>query len=237
MDVKKAIAKINAKGMLLVFPINNKREPSSLWYEFFPRTEMRWEWDEGGDQRVSDLWHLREKISRSGKVVYTKWFRGRATVISLELFPALLRVTRGIETAERRLLGFNAKEILDLLDEDSPLSTKALKRAADLQGRENERVYNASTKELWSQCLIVGFGEVDEGAFPSLAVGSTRVLFEECWKKAAELELEDAWEIVDRFLPKGSSFRKYCDSIAKAAAASLEVEVDLEEPADEEVES
>ena len=224
MNASQAIAKVNKKGMLLVFPINNKREPASLWYEFFPRTEMRWEWDENGDSRVSDLWHLREKLSRSGKVVYSKWFRGRATLISFELFPALLKVTGGVELAARRQLSFNGKEVLDLLDEDSPLSTKALKRAADLQGREMERVYNAATKELFSRCLIVGFGEVDEGAFPSLAVGSTRVLFEDLWREAAEMDLDDAWKIVDKFLPKGTPFRKYCDSVAKEAAKLLEEE-------------
>lgn len=52
---------------------------------------MRWEWDESGSQAVSDLWHLREKLSTSGQVVYSKWFRGRATLISRSLFPALLR--------------------------------------------------------------------------------------------------------------------------------------------------
>jgi hypothetical protein len=42
-------------------------------------------------------------------------------------------------------------------------------------------------KELWSRLLIVGFGEVDEGAFPSLAVGATRLLFEPLYEEAKEL--------------------------------------------------
>lgn len=40
---------------------------------------MHWEWDDAGDKRVADLWHLREELSRSGeRVVYTKWFQNRA---------------------------------------------------------------------------------------------------------------------------------------------------------------
>ena len=52
---------------------------------------MVWEWDEDGDGRVSDLWHLREKLSKSGQLIYGKWFRGRATLMSREIFPALLK--------------------------------------------------------------------------------------------------------------------------------------------------
>src|SRR4051812_11251728 len=91
MNVRTAVSKLNKKHMLLVFPANNSKEIPSLWSEFFPRTKMVWEWDENGDTRVSDLWHLREKLSKSGLLVYGKWFRGRATLMSLEVFPALLR--------------------------------------------------------------------------------------------------------------------------------------------------
>jgi hypothetical protein len=201
--------------MLLVFPINNKKEPPSLWTEFFPRTEMRWEWDENGDQRVSQLWHLRERLSVSRKVVYTKWFRGRATVISFELFRAML-VVLGSTKSEHPALNFQSREVLDLLNEDSPLSTKALKRAADLQGREMEKLYNAALKDLWARLFIVGFGEVDEGAFPSLAIGSTRVIFEELWQESLALPEDEAREIVEKYLPKGSAFRKYFDTVEKA---------------------
>jgi hypothetical protein len=50
--------------------------------------------------------------------------------------------------------------------------------------------YNKSTKVLWERLLIVGFGEVDDGAFPSLAVGSTENLFEDLWEDARKLKRE-----------------------------------------------
>lgn len=212
MDLRSAVKHINQRGMLLVFPLANRKEPASLWSMFYPRSEMRWEWDENGDDRVARLWHLRERLSSSGQIVYTKWFRGRATLISRELFVAMLAVLGPSVTSG---LSFQAREILDLLDEDSPLSTKALKRASGLQGREFERHYNAATKELWSRLLIVGFGEVDEGAFPSLAVGSTRVLFEELWNQSRDFDREQASALIERFLPKGSAFRKYFDQVVK----------------------
>ena len=208
MELRSAVAKVNKKGLLLVFPANNRKEPASLWSEFFPRSEMRWEWDEGGDNRVAQLWHLRERLSSSGKVVYAKWFRGRATVISRELFPALLK-TLAIDRAAR--LDFQSEEILSVLEEDSPLSTKQLKRATDLSGRERERIYEAALKKLWSRLLIVGYGEVDEGAFPSLAIGATRLIFEDLWTEAHEMSAETAEGLIEKYLPKGSAFRKFHD--------------------------
>ena len=64
--------------------------------------------------------------------------------------------------------------------------------SATCPGRDNESRYNRSLKELWSRGLIVAYGEVDEGAFPSLAIGATRVIFEELWDDAAKLSSEHA---------------------------------------------
>ena len=61
---------------MLVFPVNNRKDIASLWNEFFPRKKMRWEWDETGDNNVAELWQLRERLSISNQVVYSKWFRG-----------------------------------------------------------------------------------------------------------------------------------------------------------------
>jgi hypothetical protein len=212
MSLAKAVQFINKRGLLLVFPQENRKDPASLWYEFFPRSKMRWEWDEGGDNRVSDLWFLRERLSLSRKCVYAKWFRGRATLISNDVFPAMLKLANpGFPHATG--LSFTAREILDLLDEDSPLSTKQLKKMSGLQGRASEGAYTRALKELWDRCLIVAFGEVDEGAFPSLAIGSTRVIFEELWKEAEELSTEAAQEIVDKRLE--GAFAKYWKTLEK----------------------
>lgn len=214
MNLRSAVTRVNRRGMLLVFPLNNRKEPPSLWSEFFPRTKMRWEWDETGHSAVFDLWHLREKLSSSGKVVYSKWFRGRATLIARSLFPALLRsMNEGLTNVQG--LSFTAREILDLLEEDSPLSTKQLKRMADLQGRGNESRYQRALRELWSRLLIVGYGEVDEGAFPSLAIGASRLMFEDLWLEALALTPEAADEQVRAELPVDSPFLKFYRHVAK----------------------
>lgn len=225
MNVSSAVKHINKKSMLLVFPQENKKEPASLWYEFFPRTKMRWEWDENGDGRVGDLWFLREKLSLSRKVIYAKWFRGRATLISFKLFPAMLKAANP-DLPNAPGLSFAAREILDLLEEDSPLSTKQIKRMSGLQGKAAESSYTRALKELWDRSLIVAFGEVDEGAFPSLAVGSTKVLFEDLWNEAVEMPVDQARETVEKLLPDGTAFGKYWRTLTKKWAKEAESSLD-----------
>lgn len=138
MNMRSAISKINKKGVLLVFPHQNRKEPASLWSEFFPRRKMRWEWDESGDNKVGEMWMLMKRLSDCRQVVYSKWYQGRATFFSRPLFTAVLRLTQFTNTAP---LSPTAQTLLEILENDSPLSTKELKRASDLQGRLNEGLY------------------------------------------------------------------------------------------------
>lgn len=203
MKQSKAIESINRRGALLVFPIQNKKEPPSLWGEMFPRSQMRWEWDDSGDNRVANLWHLREELSRSGKVVYSKWYRGRATFFSQEVFICLLALLGKLQGLSKGSLS-----ILQALEEESPLSTKALKKKARLQGQALEGTYHKALKPLWTRGLIVGYGEVDEGAFPSLAIGSTQLLFENLWVEAQLLDSGAALKRLEELLKANSLFLK-----------------------------
>lgn len=208
MSVKKAVEHVQKRGVLLVFPVNNRKEPDSLWSRFYPRSEMRWEWDSGGDDRVGKLWMLMKELSTDTRVVYSKWYQGRATFLSREIFPAVVRV---FLDADLPPLSGTAGEILEVLEMDSPLSTKQLKKAVDLQGKFNEPTYSKAMKELFTRGLVVGFGEVDDGAFPSLAVGATKTLYEELWAEAEDMSMKEAWARLDRVMPKGSVLRRFLD--------------------------
>lgn len=211
---RKAIAAIEAHGALLVFPINNKKEPRSIWSELYPRTKMRWEWDEDGDQKLSDLWRLREELSRSDKVVYAKWYQGRATFLAMDVFTSLLRFL----DAERRAtqLGHESREILDSLLADSPLSTKQLKAAVSLEGRSLEPMYNRAMKPLWQNLLIVAYGEFDDSSFPSLGIGATQTLFEELWLKSQQLNFDEAQNLLLERLGSGNLFYRWAERVRRA---------------------
>jgi len=200
-----AIKAIERHGILLVYPIKNAKDPLSLWSALYPRSEMRWAWDEGSDSRVASLWHLREQLSRSKKVVYAKWYQGRATFFSREIFVAL----RAYFIHHPLKLNREARELLSLLQESSPQSTKQLKKQTGLVGRALESTYERGLKELWRQLLIVGFGEIDEGAFPSLAVGASSLLFEDLEEEARALPIEDAEAKLGELFMRNPKFGKF----------------------------
>lgn len=218
MKIASAIKHIEKKGLLLVFPKNNNPEPASLWSQFYPRTKMRWEWDSDGDSRVSDLWMLMKRLSDSQKVVYSKWYQGRATFFSRPCFTALLALDLHFQKNVK--ISRTAFEILEALENDSPLSTKQLKKITELQGRDNEAAYNRAMKELFLAFKIVAYGEVDDGAFPSLAVAATSLVFEDLLTEAKRMPVNGAREIIDRHMPLGSAFRKFYKQHAPALSDS-----------------
>lgn len=228
MNLKKAVAAIEQYGLCLTFPIDNSKATPSLWYHFHPKSKMRWEWDSGGDNRVAELWYLREELSRSKKVVYAKWFKGRATFFSKKMFVALLsHLNRN--PAARMNWPAESQKLLSMLEENSPMSTKELKKEAELTGKYLEGIYTRSMKRLWEHLLIVGFGEVDDGAFPSLAVGSTENLFEELWKDAFSPAVKSYEKLLAPLFHEQPMVQKQVDRILKQdqASGSIKPSVDL----------
>jgi len=208
LDFTAAVASVRKHGTLLVFPINNREQPHSLWAEFFPTTRMVWDWNEDSDHRVGDMWQMMKRLSDCGEVVYSKCYQGRATFFSRDLFSAMISTRRAHLTA-RHQLSTTAKLLFEVLENNSPLSTRQLKEFSGLQGRANETAYNRGMKELFTRLLIVGFGEVDDGAFPSLAVGATELLFEDVWREGVEMPEDRATTTLERFMPRGSHFRRH----------------------------
>jgi hypothetical protein len=212
--LQKALSLIEKHGALLVFPINNRELPNSLWAEFYPRTPMVWDWNEDGDYKVAGLWQLMKQLSDCREVVYSKWYQGRATFFSRDLFAALLCLA-GTARIPRHELSETARVLFEVLENNSPLSTKELKALTDLQGKHNEGAYSRGMKELFTRFLIVGFGEVEDGAFPSLAVGATELLFEDLWREGAEMSQKKARSVIDGLMPAGSHFRKFLEKTTR----------------------
>jgi hypothetical protein len=171
---------------------------------------MKWEWNEDGDDRVGDMWLLMKSLSDCREVVYSKWYQGRATFFSRSLFTALLK---SLPLQGELDLSIPAREILEILESDSPLSTKEIKKRADLQGKLNEPFYNRGTKELFSHLLTVGFGEVEDGAFPSLALGATRLIYEDLWNEALQMSESTALKALDAWMPPGSLVRRHFEKL------------------------
>lgn len=214
MNIRSALNAIDRAGLILVFPIANKKEPHSLWQHFYPKSKMRWEWDDNGDDRVAQLWHLREQLSRSGKVVYAKWYQGRATFFSRDAFTLCLALLNGGSPSDAPLSPA-ARLVLDRLNDDSPTSLKTIKRDLKPQGLDG-RLIEKALKELWSRLLIVGHGEIDDGAFPSLAIGATEAMLEPLWKRAHKGSLEKWSAEAERAVPAETAFGRALRKLARA---------------------
>ena len=205
--IDKAIEGIEKHGAVLVFPIKNSAEPKSLWSILHPRTPMRWEWDEEGDGKLFSLWRMREELSRSRLVVYTKWYQGRATFFSRDVFINLLSFLNGSANGASDIsLSRESLSLLECLRLDSPLSTKQLKEMTDLRGRWLEATYNRSMKALWSRLLIVAFGEVEDSSFPSLAIAATEIIFEDMWFQSKKIPAKKAQEYLYNKLGEQNKF-------------------------------
>ena len=204
-----AVERINERGVLLVFPVNNRPLPPSLWSEFFPKTRMIWDWNDDAAGPVHDMWSLMKQLSDCREVVYSKWYQGRATFFSRELFVAMLGLGRRQFDVHR--LSSTARLLFEVLENNSPLSTRKLKELTDLQGRLHDAEYSRAMKDLFSCLRIVGFGEVDDGAFPSLAVGATELLYDDLWREAEGMSVRRAQSTLDRFMPPSSHFRRFFD--------------------------
>ena len=165
--------------MLLVFPWVTALSPI-LVVRDLPAQQDAWEDDDGMVAPSSGIYG---RTSLLGEVVTPSGITGHGVFAQgLHRSPCTCWGTRG----------FQARDILDILIADSPQSTKALRRETGLTGRPNERIYERALKELWTRLFIVGFGEIDEGAFPSLAMGATKVLFEDLHTKASTMGAEEA---------------------------------------------
>lgn len=210
----KAVKAINKSHVLLVYPIKNAKEPQALWHKLFPRSEMRWEWTDDADDKVVKLWHLKTDLSEQHDVVYGKWFRGRATFFSHEIAPAFLKLL-GATDVRPDSLDPDTGAIYEELLSDSPQTPKMLREATDLMGSIHRAKFEKALKPLWERMLIVGSGEVDEGNFPSLAMGATKNIFEEIWEKARQLDQATAEKIIADQLPKDSLFLTYLQRIRK----------------------
>lgn len=186
----RAVQFIEEFGFLLVFPMKDQALPHSIWSCLHPGSKMRWDWNEGADQRVMNLWFLREELARRQDVVYGKYYRGRATVFSKKYFQNLLAV---VGTDLSGVTDTISKNILEALEIDSPLSTKQLREATGLKGKMLESTFHKSVKNLWKRYALVGMGEVDDGAFPSLAHGATSVVFEDLWNGSQAIDPGDAY--------------------------------------------
>ena len=99
----------------------------------------------------------------------------------------------------------------------------ALDDEADVESPEPDVVRGTvRTPRLWERLLVVGVGEVEDGAFPSLSVGATSLVFEPLWEAAKARDRARDAELTSA-LAKAPRFAKHFAKIlARLSAASAD---------------
>ena len=106
--------------------------------------------------------------------------------------------------------------ILEAVDVDSPLSTRQVKEACELQGRLNEPQFNKTTKYLWQNLCLIAFGEINDSSFPSLGYASPKILFEDLWVESQKISVAEAEKEIFRLLKSQPEVLKWLGKIKKS---------------------
>lgn len=85
-----------------------------------------------------------------------------------------------------------------------------------LKGKLLEAAYNKAMKELFEKFQIIAYGEVDDGAFPSLAVGATESIYEDLYLESKSLSSTQAQLVIDNYIDKDTLFLKFLNKVLKA---------------------
>ncbi len=175
-NLQSAIREVERLGRVAIFPEKNRKKSSiiSLWELFYPRTPMRWEWDESADKGVVKLWWLKNEVARTQKVLYGRFFSNRPVLVSLA------EAQRILKSLKSQPLSPLAREILLRLEDNSPQTKRMIGRELRGDGWEPTRAeFERALLELQRNFKIVSLGdsEREKGPMPSSEYAALALLF------------------------------------------------------------
>jgi uncharacterized protein YcaQ len=132
-----ALAFINRYGLVTLFPVKGKQFPSlyrAIQGSLEEKLERTWTW---GDE-----------LAQAKRIHYGKLVHAQVTLVSLEMFPYLLRVAR------ERQLSATARRMLDHLRQHGQTSTTRLREALDLAGKAQKGEFSRALDELQAAFAI-----------------------------------------------------------------------------------
>jgi hypothetical protein len=168
---------IDRVGFAYVFP-DNKVPLPSLWgaVKGNPALEMSPD-DWGWNKAVALAWDLKDALGEKRKAWFGRFFRGKGSLVSTALLPALRRLVAGDETG----LHPEGRELLERLRNVGPMSTYHLRLSLRLPGSKGNARFSKVAVQLYRRLLIANVGTDDtETRWPSAVIGA----FEKCYPAA-----------------------------------------------------
>jgi hypothetical protein len=162
-----AAAWVDRVGLAVVFPREDVVLPS-LWEAAGGEEEFA-KRDDGGKflewtEPMDFVWRTKDELPARGLVCAGKHVRGRASLVSLDLLPALVAIAR------REELDPLEAEVVELLRRHGPLSTRELPEL--LAGHERKRV-RAAIDRLQKALLVTNAGLEESTGWPAIVVDVT----------------------------------------------------------------
>lgn len=118
------------------------------------------------DPRISFIWNLKDKLPAERKIYYGKLLKHRPTMVSLEYLAYFYVLAGRTGTKDEYLREFGrgnlsplAKEILDALRDSSPETTRGLKLATGMHGRNDRQAFDRAMAELQSDMFVAKIAE------------------------------------------------------------------------------
>ena len=157
-----AVRFINLVGFCVLFPVKNV-PLSSLYYAVAKRPPTGW-------GKYSQLiWKWKDELPKRRRAFYGKYFKGRATFLSLEFLPHFLAAQgTAVEASdveefyEAGRISRNALELWQALAKHGPLPTLELRHACKLETQAGNARFKKAMLELQSLLIVTHSGATQE---------------------------------------------------------------------------
>lgn len=157
-----AVRFINHVGFCVLFPVKNVPLPS-LYYAASKRLPARW------DQYAHKIWGWRDRLPEKRRAFYAKYFKARATFISLEFLPSFVAMRGAVAKAQEAERFYDAGRITrdartlwDTLAREGPLPTLELRYAAKFDSPPGNVRFKKAILELQCQLIVAHTGGEQE---------------------------------------------------------------------------
>jgi hypothetical protein len=192
---------VNDAGVCLLLPVQGMEMPNV--YQAVAGFEKDTT-PKHDDPTISLTWGTKDDALDKRWWYYGKLLRGKATLVSLELFPAFYALSENFGSEDDYLLEYeagtlsnDAKRIYEALLKEGKLHAIQLKRAAGMYGDDNKTRFDRALTELQTGLKVMPVGVAQAGAWRYAFIYEivSRWLPDEC-AKAQALGRAQAREII-----------------------------------------
>jgi len=192
-----AVRFIDSVGFCLLFPIRGLPLPS-LYYACARRECTDW------DRYCLRIWKWKDDLGRRRRALYTKYFKGRGTFLSVKLLPHFLALEGSAYRAEdfdraysEGRITADARDAWKMLAAHGPLPTLELRHACKMDSKAGNRRFKKAMLQL-SRLLIVfhSGAEQETESWASSRFELTARAFPAAIARAQEIELAAARRVL-----------------------------------------